>query len=291
MTDEYQYLNLLSECLNKGVEYNDRTGVGRKGVWQRTLRFDLTENKWPLITTKKMPWKSTVRELLWFISGSTYEPHLEEMGCKFWKPWSPQNGELGPIYGHRFRNAGASKLRLEKVYNTTNKRWINTNFDADGVDQLKHLIHEINNNPNSTRHIINLWDEHEAFEGALPPCHIIFHCKVIENQLYSFLYQRSCDLPIGVPFNIASYSLLTKLIAHATDLEPVEFVHQLGDAHIYKNQTNQIKEQINREPYNEPILKINNNQKGLDSLTNLDLDDLELIDYNYHPKLEIPVAV
>ena len=294
---ERQYLDILRGCYEYGEHYADRTGVGRQGLWQRTMRFEL-QHGFPLLTTKYVPFKSVVRELLWFISGSTYEPHLAERGAHFWKPWAPEDGHLGPIYGHRMRNAGASpclasESRSEPEWDNAGRRWIAPGRDFDGVDQLRQLVEGIIRNPNSTRLMMNLWDEHEAHEAALPPCHIIFQCKVSNGYLHTCLYQRSCDQPIGVPFNIASYALLTELLAHVTGLRAGTFVHHLGDVHIYDNQHEGVREQLSREPHPSPTVRIEDTHRarGMDGLLEITEQDITLHDYYHHPKIEYPVAV
>lgn len=315
-----QYLDLLRNIRDNGEYYEDRTGVGRTGLWAQTMRFNLNEG-FPILTTKHVPLRWVAEELFWMLSGSTYEPHLAEKKVDIWKEWATpeqtakfgrKEGELGPVYGHAWRNFGANSvefvlqralslgyppdqvMKSERYYSKENKRWINTGYWDDGVDQIKWIIEDIQKNPFGTRKILCGWDAREQNKVALPPCHTVSHFKVnADKSLSSFLYQRSADCAIGVPFNISSYALLTHLISHVCDLKVREFVHQLGDAHLYSNHINGVNEQLSRTPYVLPFITISDKSKGggFNALMDIKWEDLSLTDYKYHPKIYYDVAV
>lgn len=309
-----QYLSVLGDIYANGEYYPDRTGVGRTGLWVEQMRFNLREG-FPLMTTKRVPLRWVAEELFWFLSGSTYEPHLMERGVDIWKEWATpeqtakfgrEEGELGPVYGHAWRNFGATKCgpfdpsRVrgtspgQRHYSDKTRRWINTNYLDDGVDQIEWIVEDIQNNPYGTRKIISGWDPKEQNNVSLPPCHTLCHFKVHPNgDLSSYLYQRTADVALGVPFNIASYALLTYLIAHVTGYRVREFVHTLGDAHIYSNHLDGVKEQLNRTPFDLPTLTIDErlSNGGFDALMDVKYGDLTLEGYKFHPKISFDVAV
>lgn len=262
-----QYIELCRRILENGVEKQDRTGTGTISVFGYQMRFDLSEG-FPLLTTKKLHVKSIIHELLWFLKGDTNIKYLNENGVRIWNEWADENGALGPIYGYQWRS------------------WP----DGRGgtIDQIAQVVKQIKNSPDSRRLIVSAWNVADISEMALPPCHCLFQFYVADGKLSCQLYQRSADVFLGLPFNIASYSLLTHMIAHVTELEVGEFVHTLGDAHIYSNHIEQIKTQIEREPRKLPMLKIKRNVTDIDDFT---FDDFEIIGYNPHPHIKGKVAV
>jgi thymidylate synthase len=262
-----QYLDLLDHVIKNGTEKNDRTGTGTISVFGYQMRFDLTEG-FPLLTTKKLHLKSIIHELLWFISGDTNTGYLNDNGVKIWNDWADKDGNLGPVYGYQWRS------------------WP----DASGkkIDQLMDVISSIKKTPDSRRHIISAWNVGELDKMALPPCHILFQFYVAEGRLSCQLYQRSADIFIGVPFNIASYSLLTLMIARVTGLKPGDFVHTLGDAHIYLNHLAQVKLQLTREPYQLPKMVVN---PSVNDILNFRYDDFTLSDYVSHPHIKGDISI
>ncbi|NSW93163.1 MAG: thymidylate synthase [Bacteroidales bacterium] len=262
-----QYLGLLEHVLKYGVEKKDRTGTGTISVFGYQMRFNLEEG-FPLLTTKKLHVKSIIHELLWFISGSTNIRYLTENGVRIWNEWADENGELGPVYGHQWRS------------------W--QSADGSKRDQLANVINSIKTSPDSRRHIVSAWNVGEIDKMALPPCHVLFQFYVANGKLSCQLYQRSCDIFLGVPFNIASYALLTMMVAQVTDLKPGEFIHTLGDAHIYLNHIEQVKLQLTREPYKLPVMKINPQVKDIDSFR---FEDFVLTDYMAHPHIKGEISV
>ena len=264
---EHQYLDLIKYILNNGERKEDRTGTGTKSVFGYQMRFNLTE-EFPLLTTKKIHWKSVVHELLWFIAGDTNIKYLQDNGVRIWNEWADDAGNLGPVYGHQWRS------------------W--ETVDGKVIDQFADVIEEIKNNPNSRRLIVNAWNVGDLDKMALPPCHMFFQFYVSNGRLSCQLYQRSADVFLGVPFNIASYALLTLMIAHVTGLEPGEFVHTIGDAHIYDNHMEQVSKQILREPKQLPKIKINRN---VESVFDFKFEDFDLIDYQPHPLIKGKVSV
>ena len=272
-----QYLDLVKHVLDNGELKEDRTGTGTKSVFGYQMRFNLDDG-FPMITTKKLHLKSIIYELLWFLKGDTNIKYLQENGVKIWDAWADSNGDLGPVYGFQWRN------------------WNN-----DGIDQISNLINDLKNNPSSRRHLISAWnpsvlpDTSKSFEAnvangkaALPPCHAFFQFHVINGKLSCQLYQRSADIFLGVPFNIASYSLLTIMIAQVCDLKVGDFIHTFGDAHIYSNHFDQMKLQLTREPRRLPTLKVN---KKIKSIFDFKFEDFTLEDYNPHPHIKGKVAV
>lgn len=262
-----QYLELLEHVLEHGVEKKDRTGTGTISVFGYQMRFGLEEG-FPLLTTKKLHVKSIIHELLWFISGNTNIRYLTENGVRIWNEWADENGELGPVYGHQWRS------------------W--QSADGRKIDQLANVISSIKTSPDSRRHIVNSWNVGELDKMALPPCHVLFQFYVAGGKLSCQLYQRSCDIFLGVPFNIASYALLTMMVAQVTDLKPGEFIHTLGDAHIYLNHIEQVKIQLSREPYKLPVMKINPEVKDIFSFR---YEDFTLTDYMAHPHIKGEISV
>ncbi len=262
-----QYLTLLNHVLQNGVEQQDRTGTGTISTFGYQMRFDLSEG-FPLLTTKKLHTKSIIHELLWFLRGETNVKSLQKVGVSIWNDWANEQGELGPVYGAQWR------------------AW--PTASGDSVDQLSNLIEQIKNNPYSRRHIISAWNVGEIDKMALPPCHTMFQFYVAQGKLSCQLYQRSADVFLGVPFNIASYALLLIMIAHVTDLEVGEFVHTFGDVHVYKNHIEQAKLQLQREPYALPTLEV---IRKVNSIFDFKYEDFELKDYQSHPHISAPVAV
>ena len=262
-----QYLDLLNHVLEHGDKKEDRTGTGTISVFGYQMRFDLSE-KFPLLTTKKVHLKSVIHELLWFLKGSTNIGYLKENGVSIWDEWADENGDLGPVYGSQWRSWQTS--------------------DGRTIDQISNLIENIKNNPDSRRLIVSAWNVGEVDKMKLPPCHCFFQFYIANDKLSCQLYQRSADIFLGVPFNIASYALLTLMIAQVTNLTPGEFIHTLGDAHIYSNHIEQVKQQLSREAKDLPIMKINPHVKDIFSFK---YDDFEILNYDPHPLIKAPVAV
>lgn len=262
-----QYLDLLNHVLENGVSKEDRTQTGTISTFGYQMRFNLADG-FPLVTTKKVHLKSIIHELLWFIQGDTNIQYLQENGIRIWNEWADEDGNLGPVYGKQWR------------------RWEGGNGQV--IDQLADVVEQIKTNPNSRRLIVNAWNVGELDQMALPPCHLLFQFYVSEGKLSCMLYQRSADIFLGVPFNIASYALLTMMIAQVTGLELGEFVHTLGDAHIYKNHLEQVQTQLSREVRSLPRMKLNPNVK---SLFDFKYEDFELEGYDPHPVLKGKVSV
>ncbi|HEU5139389.1 MAG TPA: thymidylate synthase [Bacillales bacterium] len=262
-----QYLNLCRHILENGTEKSDRTGTGTVSVFGHQMRFDLQEG-FPLVTTKKLHLRSIIHELLWFLKGDTNVKYLQDNGVRIWNEWADENGELGPVYGKQWRS------------------W--TKDDGSTVDQISNVIDQIKNNPNSRRMIVNAWNVGDVEEMALPPCHCLFQFYVADGKLSCQLYQRSADTFLGVPFNIASYALLTMMMAQVCDLEPGDFVHTFGDAHIYLNHVEQVKLQLSRDPRPLPTMTLNPEIKSIFDFTN---DDFTLSNYDPHPHIKRKVSV
>lgn len=274
------YLDLMRHVRDNGVEKSDRTGTGTKSIFGHQMRFDLAKG-FPLVTTKKCHLKSIIHELLWFIKGESNIAYLSENGVKIWDAWATPEGELGPVYGVQWRN------------------WPSSNGET--IDQLSQLIHDLKTNPDSRRHIITAWNpsllpdtsispSENAAQGkqALPPCHTLFQFYVLNGKLSCQLYQRSADIFLGVPFNIASYALFTMMIAQVCDLELGDFVHTFGDAHLYSNHMEQVDEQLSRQPLALPQMKINADVKSIFDFT---FEDFELVGYESHPHIKAPISV
>ena len=262
-----QYIDLVKHVLENGVRKGDRTGTGTLSVFGYQMRFDLAEG-FPLVTTKKIHLKSIIHELLWFLKGDTNIRYLQENGVTIWDEWADENGNLGSVYGAQWRS------------------W--PTADGKTVDQITNLINQIKQSPSSRRLIVSAWNVAEIENMALPPCHTMFQFYVADGKLSCQLYQRSADIGLGVPFNIASYALLLAMIAQVTNLEVGEFVHTFGDAHIYSNHEDALKEQITRTPYALPRLELNKEVKSIFDFT---YDDIQILDYQYHPLIKLPVAV
>ena len=261
------YLELLREVLEHGSEKHDRTGTGTRSVFGRQMRFDLAEG-FPLVTTKRVHTRSIIHELLWFLAGDTNIGYLHEHGVTIWDEWADENGDLGPVYGKQWRS------------------WPTP--DGDTIDQIANVVAQIRANPDSRRLLVSAWNPAEVDHMALPPCHTLFQFYVSEGRLSCQLYQRSADLFLGVPFNIASYALLTHMVAQVTGLQPGTFVHTLGDAHLYLNHLEQARTQLAREPLPLPQLELN---PAVDDLFAFRFEDITIADYQHHPAIRAPVAV
>ena len=272
-----QYHKLLNHILEKGIQKGDRTGTGTISTFGYQMRFDLSEG-FPLLTTKKLHLKSIIHELLWFIKGETNIKYLKDNNVKIWDSWADENGDLGPVYGHQWRN-----------------------WNSDGVDQINELINQIKSNPNSRRMIVSAWNPsvlpnpNLSFaenisnqKAALPPCHAFFQFYVSNDKLSCQLYQRSADVFLGVPFNIASYALLTMMVAQVCNYKPGDFVHTFGDVHIYSNHKEQVKEQLSRSPKPLPIMRLNKNVKSIFEFT---YSDFNIINYDPHPLIPGAVSI
>ena len=262
-----QYLELIQHILDHGVEKTDRTGTGTKSVFGYQMRYDL-RNSFPLVTTKKLHLKSIIHELIWFLTGDTNVRFLQENGVRIWNEWADENGDLGPVYGSQWRS------------------WLGA--DGKTVDQISEVIEQIKTNPDSRRLIVSAWNVAEILKMKLPPCHAFFQFYVANGELSCQLYQRSADVFLGVPFNIASYAALTMMIAQVTDLKPGDFVHTLGDAHLYSNHMDQVKLQLTRDPFALPQLKLNPEIK---SVFDFKFEDFTLENYEAHPHIKGAVAV
>ncbi|MDC6362554.1 MULTISPECIES: thymidylate synthase [Flavobacteriaceae] len=262
-----QYEKLLKYVFENGMDKSDRTGTGTRSIFGYQMRFDLNEG-FPLITTKKVHLKSIIYELLWFLKGDTNIKYLTDNGVKIWNEWADDKGELGPIYGYQWRSWPAP--------------------DGRYIDQISNVIETLKNNPDSRRIIVSAWNVADVDSMALPPCHTLFQFYVVEGKLSCQLYQRSADLLLGVPFNIASFALLTMMIAQVCGLNYGEFIHTFGDVHIYNNHFEQVQLQLSREPRPYPEMKINPKLKSIFDFT---YDDFELQGYNPHPAIKAPIAV
>ena len=261
------YLDLMRNVLENGVRKEDRTGTGTLSKFGHQLRFDLSKG-FPLVTTKKLNLKAIIHELLWFLSGDTNIKYLKDNGVRIWDEWADANGDLGPVYGYQWRS------------------W--PTADGRKIDQISNLMQMIRKNPDSRRLIVSAWNVADVEKMALPPCHSLFQFYVLEGKLSCQLYQRSGDIFLGVPFNIASYALLTMMVAHVSDLKPGEFIHTFGDAHLYVNHLEQAKLQLTREPFPLPKMVLNPSVK---SIFDFKFEDFELKDYQAHPHIKGEVAV
>ena len=262
-----QYLDLMKYVRESGTEKGDRTGTGTLSVFGYQMRFNLEEG-FPLVTTKKVHLKSIIYELLWFLKGSTNIDYLNEHGVSIWDEWADERGELGPVYGAQWRS------------------W--PTQDGSSIDQISEVINQIKTNPNSRRLIVSAWNVSQIDNMALPPCHALFQFYVAEGRLSCQLYQRSADIFLGVPFNIASYALLVLMMAKVTGLKPGEFVHTLGDAHLYLNHLDQVDEQLKRQPFPLPKMSIT---KDIKNVLDIEYEDFSLEDYESHPHISAPIAV
>lgn len=262
-----QYLHLLERVLEEGNNKEDRTGTGTVSVFGHQMRFDLSKG-FPLLTTKKLHLKSIIHELLWFLDGDTNVKYLQDNGVRIWNEWADKNGDLGHVYGYQWRS------------------WPKSN--GDSLDQIKQVVHDIKNNPDSRRLIVSAWNAGDIENMALPPCHALFQFYVANGKLSCQLYQRSADIFLGVPFNIASYAILTMMMAQVCDLEAGEFVHTLGDAHIYMNHMDQVKLQLTRAPKELPVFKINPEVK---SIFDFKFEDFSLENYDPHPHIKGAISI
>jgi len=262
-----QYLDLLTHVMEVGVQKKDRTGTGTISIFGHQMRFNLEEG-FPLLTTKKIHLRSIIHELLWFLKGETNIKYLNDNNVSIWDEWADENGELGQIYGYQWRSWPAA--------------------DGRNIDQIKLLVDSLQGDPDSRRHIISSWNVGELDKMALPPCHVFFQFYISEGKLSCQLYQRSADIFLGVPFNIASYSMLLMMVAQVTGLEPYEFVHTLGDAHIYMNHVDQVKLQLTREPRHLPEMKINPDVRDI---FDFKFEDFELANYSPHPHIKGEISV
>lgn len=286
--EEYQYLDVVKHAIESGNTKSDRTGTGTKSIFGASMRFDLSNGKIPVLTTKRVFWKGVVEELLWFIKGSTNAKELSEKGVKIWDAngsrdfldsrglTNREEGDLGPVYGFQWRHFGAKYVDMH------------TDYTGQGVDQLMNCINTIKTNPNDRRILMSAWNPCDLNEMALPPCHMFCQFYVADGKLSLSMYQRSADLGLGVPFNIASYSLLLLLIAQCTDLEPGDFVYFLGDTHVYLNHIEPLKEQLKRSPKEFPTIKLNEDIKDIDLFTSA---DIKLVNYNPEKTIKMDMAV
>lgn len=263
---ERQYLALLADILENGVQRGDRTGTGTLGVFGRQIRFDLSKG-FPVLTTKKLHLRSIIIELLWFLKGDTNIAYLKDNGVRIWDEWADENGDLGPVYGKQWRSWATPDGRV--------------------IDQISNLVENLKTNPNSRRHIVTAWNPADVDDMALPPCHCLFQFFVADGKLSCQLYQRSADVFLGVPFNIASYALLTLMVAKVAGLEPGEFVHTFGDAHLYLNHLDQAREQLTREPFPFPTMTIADKR----DLFGFEYEDFTLEGYQAHPHIKAEVSV
>jgi thymidylate synthase len=262
-----QYLDLMRHVRDHGTRKEDRTGTGTMSVFGYQMRFDLAAG-FPLVTTKKLHLRSIIHELLWFLQGDTNIKYLHDNGVKIWDEWADENGDLGPVYGYQWRSWPA--------------------LGGGSIDQIKLLLEQIKNNPDSRRLMVSAWNPACVDEMALPPCHCLFQFYVADGKLSCQLYQRSADIFLGVPFNIASYALLTLMVAQECGLQPGEFVHTFGDAHLYSNHLEQVETQLAREPLPLPMMKLN---PDVSSVFDFRYEDLDLVGYEAHPHIKAPVAV
>ncbi len=262
-----QYLDLVSHVRDHGAHKRDRTGIGTRSVFGEQMRFRLNAG-FPAVTTKRLHFRSIIHELLWFLRGDTNIAYLNEHGVSIWDDWADENGELGPVYGSQWRS------------------WPTP--DGERIDQIARVVESLRRDPDSRRHIVCAWNVADIERMALPPCHLLFQFYVADGRLSCQLYQRSADLFLGVPFNIASYALLTLMVAQVVGLAPGDFVHTLGDVHLYVNHLDQIETQLQREPHALPTMRLN---PEVDSIFAFRYEDFELLDYQYHPAIKAPIAV
>lgn len=262
-----QYLDLMQHVLDNGVQRGDRTGTGTLSVFGYQMRFDLAAG-FPVVTTKKLHLRSIIHELLWFLQGDTNVQYLQDNKVTIWDEWADEHGDLGPVYGKQWRSWAAP--------------------NGETIDQISQVIDQIKHNPNSRRHVVTAWNPADLPAMALSPCHCLFQFYVADGKLSCQLYQRSADIFLGVPFNIASYALLTQMMAQVTGLQPGDFVHTFGDAHLYSNHLEQARLQLTRTPHPLPTMRLN---PAVTSVFDFTYDDFELIDYQYHPRIKAPIAV
>lgn len=273
-------MDLLSHVLETGTESDDRTGVGTFRTFGNELRFDLTEG-FPIVTTKKLNFKAAAHETLWFISGDTNIKYLQDNGVKIWNEWADENGELGPVYGKQWRKWESHPEIVDAGEGRLQKRYYQ-------FDQLAHVIDQIKENPESRRHIVSAWNVWDVPKMNLPPCHVMYQFFVSEGKLSTFVFMRSVDCFLGLPFDIVDYALLTMMVAQVTDLEPQELIFYLGDTHIYKNHIEQVKLQLTREPKPLPKVRLS---PGIENIDDFTFGDIVLLDYEAHPHIPGKVAV
>ncbi len=272
-----EYHNVLKQILYFGTEKGDRTGTGTKSLFGQQMRFDLSKG-FPLVTTKKVFMKGIIHELLWLLSGDTNTKYLTDNGVHIWDQWADENGDLGPVYGKQWRDFGGRQHQIRFDITT----------QIEGKDQIKDVIERIKTNPNCRRQIVSAWNPQDIDQMTLPPCHCFFQFNVSDGKLSCLMYQRSCDMFLGVPFNTASYALLTIMVAQVCDLEPGDFIHVLGDAHIYNNHREQVNELLSRTPRGLPRMEINPLVKNIDDFT---YEDFELVGYRSHPPIKGKVSI
>jgi len=270
-----EYLRLLKKIKNEGIQKGDRTGTGTISLFGEQMRFDLSKG-FPLVTTKKTFLKGIIHELIWLLSGDTNIKYLTDNGVHIWDEWADENGDLGPVYGHQWRKWGSFDSKHPEY------------LASEGLDQITNVIERIKTNPNCRRLIVTAWNPVEIYQMALPPCHMFFQFYVVNGKLSCQMYQRSADMFLGVPFNIAAYALLTMMVAQVCDLEPGEFIHVIGDAHVYNNHLEQIDEQLKREPRELPTMLMNRKVKNI---FDFKYEDFSLIGYNPHPAIKGKVSV
>lgn len=275
---EHQYLNLLAKVLSEGVQRDDRTGTGTVSIFGAQMRFNLNEG-FPLLTTKRVNMRAIIHELLWFLSGSTNIKYLVDNDVHIWDEWADKNGDLGPVYGAQWRSWKTIELIDPNGH---------PSYEHSTIDQIANVIRSIRTNPNSRRHIVTAWNPAEVDDMALPPCHCLFQFYVANGKLSCQLYQRSADMFLGVPFNIASYALLTHMVAHVCRLEPGEFIHTLGDAHLYSNHVEQAIRQHGRPPRKFPTLSFSRQITDIDDFK---FENIIIDGYNPHPAISAPIAV
>jgi thymidylate synthase len=278
-----QYLDLLRHVLEQGVDKDDRTGTGTKSVFGYQMRFDLSAG-FPCLTTKKLHLRSIIHELLWFLRGDTNIAYLHEHGVTIWDEWADEHGDLGPIYGRQWRSWPAAP----RTGQGNNVGTAPSGGGGGGIDQISNVIEEIRTNPTSRRLLVSAWNVAELPRMRLLPCHVVFQFYVADGKLSCQMYQRSADIFLGVPFNIASYSLLTLMVAQVTNLKIGEFIHTFGDAHLYNNHLEQAKMQLARQPRSLPTMRLNPRVKSIFAFV---YDDFELVNYDPHPHIPAPVAV
>lgn len=285
------YRKLVEHVITNGVSKTDRTGTGTRSVFGYDMRFELTDNTIPLLTTKKMHLPSIIHEILWYLSGNTNVRYLQENGVRIWNEWADENGDLGPVYGAQWRAWPKYPRNCPGSYGGTKTGYENVGECAaafDDVDQIAAVINTLRTDPSSRRMIVSAWNVGELDQMALPPCHAFFQFYVANDKLSCKLTQRSCDVGLGVPFNIAQYSILTLMVAHVTGFKPGEFIWSGGDVHIYNDHIDALLEQLRREPFRSPKLTLNPNVVEIDDFT---YDDFEIIDYQHHDTIKMRVSV
>lgn len=286
------YLKLVRDVLSTGVEKKDRTGTGTISSFGRQMRFDLSDGTIPLLTTKKMHTRSIVHEILWYLAGDTNVKYLQDNNVRIWNEWADENGNLGPVYGKQWRNWSHTKIVRDKTDSVQHADGSTTDFgvttNTQHHDQIANVIEGLKKDPCGRRHIVNSWNVGELVDMALPPCHAFFQFWSDGEYLSCQLYQRSCDVGLGVPFNIVQYSILTRMVAQVTGLKPKDFVWTGGDVHIYTNHVDALKQQLEREPYPSPIFELNPSVKNIDDF---EFGDFFFVGYESHPTIKMEVSV